>query len=270
MRTIIFNVSVIFAILASTHACTCHQAQVKTETIVEPVVHLCLPKPKTVSRGDTIKSYRFIATKEELRNWLSQLPPTNNNIDAVVFHKNLLKELAGDNYISHFGFNGPYNINATPDNNYAFLSNFYEWHHDDKKARRSLFQINGVNFYNSEATVQLTKFRDLNEMKSTDALTMEYALKDPDQARKAPFTTKAPKKRAFIFNDLMTQVLRAKFAVPELKQKLLSTKDAILVEGTTPWNDQNWGMIEENDCFYGENKLGRTLMHVRKELNAKP
>jgi hypothetical protein len=66
----------------------------------------------------------------------------------------------------------------------------------------------------------------------------------------------------------MSAVLRAKFADPDLRAKLLASGDADLVEGNT-WHDQTWG-----DCCCGRracsglgaNRLGRMLMELRDEL----
>lgn len=68
--------------------------------------------------------------------------------------------------------------------------------------------------------------------------------------------------------QVMAEVLRAKFADPQLAAQLLATGDATLVEGVT-WHDQCWA-----DCLCGrpqcarpgENHLGRLLMDLRAEL----
>jgi len=50
----------------------------------------------------------------------------------------------------------------------------------------------------------------------------------------------------------------------DLKKKLLSTGNAILIEGNT-WNDTFWGVCKGK----GENNLGKILMEVRKILKDK-
>ena len=61
---------------------------------------------------------------------------------------------------------------------------------------------------------------------------------------------------------VMLECVRAKFTQnPELKKLLLSTGEAKLVEHTR--NDRYWG---DGGDGTGKNKLGITLMQVRKEL----
>lgn len=62
---------------------------------------------------------------------------------------------------------------------------------------------------------------------------------------------------------VMEALLRAKFALPGLRDQLLSTGDQELVEGNT-WNDTFWGVCRGK----GTNHLGRLLMQIRKELTA--
>ena len=64
----------------------------------------------------------------------------------------------------------------------------------------------------------------------------------------------------------MEKCVRYKFAHhPELKEKLLATGDAYLEEGNT-WGDRIWGVYQGQ----GENRLGKILMKIRKELAVKP
>ena len=64
----------------------------------------------------------------------------------------------------------------------------------------------------------------------------------------------------------MEDCLRAKFAIPELKEMLLATGDEELIEGTW-WHDQFWVV-----CYFdqhkgeGQNHLGKLLMKIREEL----
>lgn len=62
--------------------------------------------------------------------------------------------------------------------------------------------------------------------------------------------------------DVMYQCVSNKFTENEfMKEKLLNTGDAMLIEGNT-WGDKFWGVYEG----VGENHLGKILMRVRKEL----
>ena len=65
-----------------------------------------------------------------------------------------------------------------------------------------------------------------------------------------------------IREEVMEAGLRAKFQQnPELKQKLVDTGFADLIEGNT-WGDTFWGQVDGK----GENKLGKLLMKIRDEL----
>lgn len=57
---------------------------------------------------------------------------------------------------------------------------------------------------------------------------------------------------------VMREILEIKFEDPELKQMLLDTGDARLVEGNA-WHDVFWGMCDGK----GKNWLGRLLMEIR-------
>jgi ribA/ribD-fused uncharacterized protein len=64
---------------------------------------------------------------------------------------------------------------------------------------------------------------------------------------------------------IMLGLLRQKFRIPELCDRLLATGDHVLVEGNS-WGDTFWGTCRGT----GENHLGRLLMQVRSELAEKP
>ena len=60
---------------------------------------------------------------------------------------------------------------------------------------------------------------------------------------------------------IMESALRAKFQIPELRNKLLATGSSELIEGNT-WNDTFWGVCRGK----GENTLGKLLMKIRGEI----
>jgi ribA/ribD-fused uncharacterized protein len=62
--------------------------------------------------------------------------------------------------------------------------------------------------------------------------------------------------------DLMHTLLQQKFAQPELRQALLDTGDAELIEGNT-WGDRVWGCVLVKGQWVGKNQLGILLMRVR-------
>lgn len=69
---------------------------------------------------------------------------------------------------------------------------------------------------------------------------------------------------------VMERVLRQKFSQPEMSAKLLSTGNAVLIEGNN-WGDMFWGCIWNNErkLWVGENHLGVLLMNLREEVKPK-
>jgi N-glycosidase YbiA len=63
--------------------------------------------------------------------------------------------------------------------------------------------------------------------------------------------------------DIMLNLLRLKFSLPDLREKLLRTGDGVLVEGNW-WGDTFWGVCDGE----GENHLGLLLMQVRREIRS--
>jgi N-glycosidase YbiA len=64
---------------------------------------------------------------------------------------------------------------------------------------------------------------------------------------------------------IMEDLVRRKFADPDLAERLLATGEAELVEGNA-WNDRFWGVCRGE----GRNELGKVLMRVRAELRGMP
>lgn len=66
--------------------------------------------------------------------------------------------------------------------------------------------------------------------------------------------------------QIMLDGLRLKFKIPAMREVLLSTQSAELIEGNT-WHDCEWGVCSCSKCGgVGNNKLGKLLMKVRSEL----
>lgn len=62
---------------------------------------------------------------------------------------------------------------------------------------------------------------------------------------------------------IMEELLRKKFAWPDLRQDLIDTGDHELIEGNW-WGDKFWGVdLKTNQ---GKNHLGKLLMKIRSEL----
>lgn len=68
--------------------------------------------------------------------------------------------------------------------------------------------------------------------------------------------------------EVMEQLVRQKFQYQLLKEKLLETEDAILIEGNY-WHDNFWGSCTCAKCGNrGQNNLGKILMKIREELKS--
>lgn len=65
--------------------------------------------------------------------------------------------------------------------------------------------------------------------------------------------------------QVMEEVLRIKFSVPYLREKLIATGNQNIQEGND-WKDQFWGIRFDMQPNYGENHLGRLIMKIRDEL----
>ncbi len=65
--------------------------------------------------------------------------------------------------------------------------------------------------------------------------------------------------------DIMRNLLRQKFGIPDLQSALLATGEAVLLEGNT-WGDKFWGCVWVNGEWMGQNNLGKLLMEIRQSL----
>lgn len=134
---------------------------------------------------------------------------------------------------------------------YYFLSNFYP-------ARVTYKE---VTYQNNEAAFQAQKVLDPEEKKIFAELAPREAKKRGRQVRLRPDWEK-------VKISIMEEIVRAKFLQNEdLKEKLLSTGDALLIEGNT-WNDRYWGVDKRSRT--GKNCLGQILMKIRSELKENP
>jgi ribA/ribD-fused uncharacterized protein len=123
------------------------------------------------------------------------------------------------------------------------------------------------------------------DLDSEDYPSVEHAFQaaktdDPDEranirANPSPINAKYAGKHVALrlgWNDLrfgvMETLVRQKFTrYADLRDKLLATGDAELIEGNT-WRDTTWGAVWNADKGYwtGKNHLGKILMQVRGEL----
>lgn len=123
---------------------------------------------------------------------------------------------------------------------YYFLSNFYPCAVTYKE----------ITYKNSEAAFQAQKcpriafgFKDLS----------------PSEAKRKGRHVTLREDWEHVKNIEMYDICLAKFQQnPDLKQQLINTGDAILIEGND-WGDKYWGICNGS----GENELGKILMNIR-------
>ncbi|MFC4077929.1 NADAR family protein [Salinithrix halophila] len=133
-------------------------------------------------------------------------------------------------------------------NAYGFLSNFAPYPIERK----------GKQWPTSEHYFQAQKFPGTDreeEIRLTDSPMLAARM---GRSRKHPLRPDWEK----VKEEIMKEALRSKFTQhPELKQSLLATGEAILIEHTA--NDRYWG---DGGDGTGLNRLGALLMEIRQEL----
>lgn len=130
---------------------------------------------------------------------------------------------------------------------YFFLSNFYPCN----------VTIDGITYNNAEAAFQAQKSEDVDIRKAFVGLSGKEAKKLGRKVKLRPH-----------WDDIripaMQFVVQQKFREnKDLREKLLNTKDAELIECNT-WNDRFWGVCKGK----GKNILGKILMDTRSYFNS--
>lgn len=139
------------------------------------------------------------------------------------------------------------------ENEYAFLSNFYP---------SPMKGFDGIQYPTVEHAFQAQKSLDIIERSQI------AVAPTPGQAKRLGRKVKLRLDWNSIKEEVMyNYVFRKFYTHPELKEKLLATGEEYLEEGTT-WHDNEWGNCYCPKCknIQGQNKLGKILMRVRKEL----
>ncbi len=147
-------------------------------------------------------------------------------------------------------------------NNYNWLSNFYK--------QNNLIELKIFNvsiFFNSiEPAFQSLKLFHLEENKNELELITLFkffsTLQNGDakkEGNKLNINLKSWEDKKLFY---MEELIKRKFKNQNLKEKLLNTKEAMLVEYNTGSN--YWGV---NSKMIGENHLGRIIMSVRNFYN---
>lgn len=132
----------------------------------------------------------------------------------------------------------------------AFLSNFF--------SAPISFRFRGVK-YNAK-TVE----HAFAALKSENRADIEYVLnaETPAQAKKRGREIDMRSDFKQMQLELMLLLLRKKFAIPHLRQKLLAEEGEIVE--VNEWHDTFWGVCNG----VGENHLGKLLMQVRDEISS--
>lgn len=131
--------------------------------------------------------------------------------------------------------------------NYSFLNNFFP----------STIYINGQSYPTVEHAYQAHK--------TLDQFTREVIrnAKDPMSAKKMGKGLILRDDWTLIKVDLMRTFIKLKFENPILRELLLATGEATLIQENL-WNDKFWGVTKG----IGENWLGKIIMEVRDEIQA--
>jgi ribA/ribD-fused uncharacterized protein len=133
---------------------------------------------------------------------------------------------------------------------YRFLSNFWP----------AVVEYEGITYPSVEHTYQSAKTLEMAERRRIAAIV------EPGDAKRAGRAL--PNQRADweqVKLRVMEECVRYKFTQhADLREKLLATGDAELIEGNT-WGDRFWGVCDGQ----GENHLGKILMKVRADLRSR-
>lgn len=134
-----------------------------------------------------------------------------------------------------------------------FLSNFYE----------APVKYRGLYFNNDEAAFQSAKVVGTKQQNEQVSFTHLSARDAKHKGRHVTLRNDWEK----VKDQVMYDIVQDKFTRNrDLKEKLLATGDAELIEGNT-WHDTYWGY--DITKKRGKNKLGKILMDVRKDLRKK-
>lgn len=134
---------------------------------------------------------------------------------------------------------------------YFFLSNFFP----------CVFSWNNMTWRSSEHAFQASKAIEKTSM---------IAIKMATSASEAKWLGGRCRKKINweeIRYDIMKEIVRAKFSIPDLAQRLIATGEAELIELNT-WYDTLWGQcVDSTGERVGQNLLGKILMEIRSDFH---
>lgn len=180
----------------------------------------------------------------EARNEASDIYETimrhlQNYIDEVEKNVNL------DQTMSLAGYDGVINSFHDSNDKPTFLSNMFT----------TPVVYNGVKYRSAESAFQAQKCADPADR---ERFTHYLGKKARAEGRKV----KLREDWDAVKDDIMREIIHAKFSNPKMRALLDQTGTAYLEEGNT-WGDQYWGTVNG----VGENKLGQILMDERGSVN---
>ena len=129
---------------------------------------------------------------------------------------------------------------------YFFLNNFYE----------IPIEYEGMTYWSVEAAFQAAKCIDMNARKIFQTMT-------PVQAKTHGRQVSLRSDWEDVKLQVMTDILKSKFNNKILREKLISTGSAVLIEGNNV-NDRFRGVDLKSG--EGENHVGKILMKLREEM----
>lgn len=138
------------------------------------------------------------------------------------------------------------------DEKYKCFSNFYH----------CKVTYDGMTYLSSEAAWQAQKTEDERER-------LKFTTIGPSVAKRMGRSVSLRWDWEDVKDALMVSILLQKFGNnAELKEILISTGDAEIIEDTTGWHDNIWGDCRCSRCISrpGQNRLGKALMRVRTLL----
>ena len=134
---------------------------------------------------------------------------------------------------------------------FSFLSNFYA---------QAPFEWEGAIYPTAEHAFQAAKCARPDDRK------LFAACAKPGEARRLGRRVELRADWDDAKIDVMESVLRAKFALPELRRKLAATGTTRIIHSNN-WHDQYWGhcICPMHARQQGGNRLGKLLMKIREE-----
>lgn len=138
---------------------------------------------------------------------------------------------------------------------HAFLSNFYPSPIVISDGVEDFTAPTVEHYFQASKTPSMEEFLDI------------LAAPTPGQAKRLGRKCTLHSDWEQVKDSVMYEALQKKFAIPELREKLLATGDAWLEEGNH-WHDNYWGVCHCIKCqdIMAKNTLGKLLMKLREEL----